>query len=152
MEEQEFDNLEELMGEPPGGFNHGRHNGLSLDTKDHQQYELRFTGGFGIAHPFDGGTKGNGPNGRNVLAPGEYVDTTILRLEVEKRLGATYAEIAVLYGSKRLDDEQRERRSTIDTVMLKLQRAGANMYQFAEVVGMNQRTMNRALVRAREAA
>lgn len=143
----EYENLEALMSEPPGGYNHGALDGNSLDTNDHQQYDLRFTGTFGIVGMNEGGTKGN----RDILAPNEYVDWDELKSMAEKELGVEPGEIERLYSAKKLKAHLLPRRAEVDAKILHVYTAGGNMYQFALAIGMNTRTLTRALNRAKQA-
>lgn len=148
-----------LMEEPPDGYNHGRAAGTSsdderksshrsLDGKDWQVLELYRDGGYAIAWPGDMGTRGN----RDVLAPDEFVNFDVLQPLVEERLGFTYAEVKRVYGLRGQPSRENVRiRNVLDARILELYDAGANMFKFAEVVGMKQRTMNRAVARAKGA-
>lgn len=139
-----------IMEEAPGGQNHGRMNGSPLDDR-YSGVDLRLGEGFSIVSESEGGTKSFTPNGRLTLPSDVYVDTEVLQAQVEEKLGFTYEQIASVYSVKRLPDHLRQLRDDIDRRMLALSRAGGNMAEFARIVGLNQRTMERALARARNA-
>ncbi len=144
FESEDFESeLEDLMQEPPHGFNHGvKNRGTSLECDG--VFGFRVNGGWTIVWPGNGGTKGN----RHVLAEDEYVDEDVLALEIEDRLGHSLEDVKAAYSQRgRITPEHKVVRDDIDAKILSLYEAGANMFQFALYVGMNQRTMNRAIVK-----
>lgn len=105
--------------------------------------------GWSVVHVRDNSEDNGGvTTHRGVLHPDEYVDEDLLRRMVEEEFGYTHEQIESVYSVKKLKTDQRQLRDAIDARMLALRRSGANMFQFAEAIGLNQRTMNRALVRA----
>ncbi len=164
MNDEDYDETLALMEEPPGGHNSGHKrvsyttdvydaervsptgtHRVSLDTNPLQDLH----GGWGVKHPGHGGTRGN-PGGA-VVHPDEYVDTDLLRAMALDEFGYTAEQVAAVYHTKKIKSDLTQLRADMDARILGLRRAGANMYQFADAVGINQRTMNRALVRAEEA-
>ena len=140
--------LEELMQEPPGGENHGRLNGVSMNGG--VGFDMRLGAGYHIVDRHHGGVRGN-PGG-NVLHPVEYVDPAVLSVQVEEEFGFTKAEVHSVYTVKKLRHDQRRLRDAIDARVLALSRSGGNMALLARVLEVNPRTMERALARARGAA
>jgi hypothetical protein len=86
---------------------------------------------------------------RGTLHPDEYVDYHGLRDLIEADLGFSYAEITAAYKTGRPTAEQRQQREKIDARLLALSRAGGNMTEFANAVGLGHATVERALARAR---
>jgi hypothetical protein len=110
-------------------------------------------GGFIVLDPARGGREAAALGmtaHRGVLHPDEYVDFFTLREQVEEALGFTYAEVSAAYSDGRPTAEQRQQREKIDARMLALSRAGGNMAEFAKAVGISEKTVDRALARARE--
>lgn len=138
-----------VMEEPPGGPNHGRLDGYTLDTQEMVTLGFRYDGGFGVTDEGHGGTKGN-PGG-HINHPDVYVDADALRAMALAEFGFTADQVESVYHTKKIKAHLTQLRARMDARMLSLRRSGANMYRFAEAVGLNQRTMNRALVRAEEA-
>lgn len=87
---------------------------------------------------------------RGVLHPDEYVDPATLRAAAEESLGFTYAEVSAAYKNGRPAADQRQLREKIDARLLALSRAGGRMVTMASVFGLNEKTIDRALVRARD--
>ncbi len=87
---------------------------------------------------------------RGVLQNDEYVDFFALREAVEADLGYSYADVSAAYANGRPTAEQRQLREKIDARLLALSRAGGNMEQLAKVLDLNEKTVDRALRRARE--
>jgi hypothetical protein len=160
MSEPEFDTLEALMQEPPGGYNHGR--AASSDPEAEGRYVplgvreqqaaafMREGRGFTVVLEGDEHDAGMTAH-RGVLQPGEYVDFFALRSKVEAALGYTYAQISAAYATGRPQADQRQLRDKIDARLLALSVAGGNMTVLAKVLGMGHATMERALARAKEA-
>lgn len=154
-----------IMAEPPGGANHGRiatidpeDEGRWIDASPEAEW-MRDDQGFGIVET-SRGSDGRGTTygahdagmttHRGVLHPDEYVDSSTLRLMIEKRLGFTYEEITSVYRQGPLAPESRQLRDKIDARMLALSRAGANMTVLADGLGIPVRTIENAVRRARE--
>ena len=87
---------------------------------------------------------------RGTLHPDEYVDFFALREAVEADLGYAYADVTFAYANGRPSTEQRQLREKIDARLLALSRAGGNMEQLAKALGISEKTIDRALKRARE--
>lgn len=147
-ETEGFDDIEALMQEPSGGFNHGSLNGVSLDTNQAQTDDYLRGKGWSVVFPYKDGLKGN-PGG-GTLHPDEYVDTDLLRARALEEFGYTADQIAAVYSRPggAIKHELSQLRAEMDARMLALRDSGANMFQFAEAIGLNQRTMNRAVDRA----
>ena len=109
------------------------------------QEEEFAAGGFSIIDRTDGGLVAH----RGVLHPSEYVDFFALREQVEEELGFTYAAIAAVYKQGPKSAEQRQQREQIDARLLALSRAGGSLISLAEAIGLNEKTIDRALVRAK---
>ena len=153
-----------LMEETPGGENHGYsvvsynddHAGPQVTRRDLAGRLVRMDQGGGYTRdemPF-GVVSGKDEGGlvahRGVLAPGEYVDGFVLRDAVQADLGFTYGDVASAYALGRPTTEQRQLREKIDSRLLALSRAGGNMEQLAKALGLSEKTVDRALRRARE--
>lgn len=87
---------------------------------------------------------------RGVLHGDEYVDFFDLRAKVEAEFGFTYAEVSAAYRGGRPSAEMRQMREQIDARMLALSHAGGSMILLAEALGLNEKTIDRALARAKE--
>ncbi len=102
-----------------------------------------------------GGSYGAGDMGmtshRGILHPDEYIDFFALRAQVESEFGHSYEAIASAYKVGRPTAEARQTRDEIDAQVLALSRAGGNMAEFAVAVGLSEKTVDRALARARAA-
>lgn len=167
MNDEQHDELLALLEEPPGGHNSGyKRVSYTTDVYDAERVSPTGThrvslgtdsanalqdmhGGWGVTHAGHGGTRGN-PGGA-VLGRDEYVDANLLRDMALEEFGYTAEQVESVYTVKKIKSHLTQLRAEMDARMLGLRRAGANMYQFAEAIGINQRTMNRALVRAEEA-
>lgn len=154
---------ERLMEEVPGGENHGftsdayvdddgaprvtrRPNDLTLARLDQRGLGAG-EGRFGIVTGReDGGLIAH----RGILHPDEYVDLTVLRLAAEESLGFTYAEVSAAYKNGRPTAEERQLREKIDARMLVLSRSGGSMKTLADMLDLSEKTVDRALTRARE--
>jgi len=151
-----------IMSEPPGGENHGysvssfkdddetprrARRDLSMRLARVEQVGLGSEGGGYdvVAGKEEGGLVAH----RGVLQPDEYVDFFALRAEVEAELGFTYGDVAAAYALGRPSNEQRQLREKIDARLLALSRAGGNMEQLARVLDLSEKTVDRALRRAR---
>lgn len=88
---------------------------------------------------------------RGVLHPAEYVDPAVIVPAVERRLGFTKAELHLVYRQGRKSAAQRELRARIDARLLELQSSGGNLELLARIVGVDRKTLGRALARARAA-
>ena len=88
---------------------------------------------------------------RGVLHPDEYVDEPLLQIMVERRLGFTYEQIRSVYkqGGTPLTNTQRQLRAKIDARLLALSASGGIMALLAQAVGLNEKTIDRALARAK---
>lgn len=87
---------------------------------------------------------------RGVLHPDEYVDVNVLRAAVEDALGYSYADVSAVYArGGRLSPEQRQLRDRIDSRLLALSRSGGTMKVLADALDLNEKTIDRALARAR---
>lgn len=155
---EELNEIESLMAEPPGGENHGRKavegHDLSgahtlrqpLNVHDLQVRDFQIAGGWTVQQ----GHQAGGTAHRGVLMPGEHVDVSVLRSKVEAGLGFTYAQISAVYSPGRLAASQRQLRARIDARLLALSRAGGNMALLAKVLDLSEKTLDRALARARQ--
>lgn len=158
-----MEDLQDIMGEAPGGDNHGisldsyvdevgaprvtrRDLSRRLSSLDQRGLE-RVGSRFGVV---TGKEEGGLVAHRGVLAPGEYVDPFVLRDAVEAELGYSYADVSAVYGNGRPSAEQRQLREKIDARLLALSRAGGNMEQLAKALALSEKTIDRALSRARE--
>jgi hypothetical protein len=88
---------------------------------------------------------------RGVLHPDEYVDIARLLPAVEARLGFTRDELRWVYRQGRKSAAQRMLRTRIEARLLRLAESGGNMEMLARVVGIERKTIGRALARARRA-
>lgn len=142
-----------LMEEPSGGHNHGRMDGNTLDTDESVAFGFRFDGGWHVADIRSNKDEAGGlVSHRGVLAPAEYVDPDVLRPMVEEALGFTVDDVTSVYTSRgRFRNDLRQLRARIDARLLALSRSGGNMAALARSLGINPRTMERALARARAA-
>lgn len=154
---------QDIMSEPPGGDNHGFAVGFYKDDDDTQHKSRRDQSmrlqrleqvglgadGSGVS-VVSGKDEGGLVAHRGVLAPGEYVDGFVLRDAVQAELGFTYGDVASAYALGRPTTEQRQLREKIDSRLLALSRAGGNMEQLAKALGLSEKTVDRALRRARE--
>ena len=151
-----------IMEEPPVGDNHGIDVGYHTDESGSPQVTRRDLSGrlakydqkgldtgdsrFGVVYGKDeGGVVAH----RGVLQDNEYVDFFALREQLEEDFGFTYADIALAYKNGRPSADQLQLRAQIDARVLELSRAGGNMAQFAKAVGVSEKAIDRALVRAR---
>lgn len=122
------------------------------DLKDLMQSEAYTSdeelavGGFSVIDRTDGGMVAH----RGTLHPDEYVDSATLREAAEASLGFTYEEISSVYRQGPLAPEQRQLRERIDARLLALSRAGGAMATLASVLKLNEKTVDRALARARD--
>ena len=87
---------------------------------------------------------------RGTLHPDEYVDENVVRDAAEEVLGFTYEEISSVYKQGPKSPEQRQLRAKIDARLLALSRSGG-LSKLAEILGLNEKTLDRALARARDA-
>jgi hypothetical protein len=166
---------QELMEEPPGGYNHGyaasadpQEEGrwLSLDVESAQAQEFMRHGGFGIVEVSrgnggTGGTYGSGDAGMtNSLSSDNvkpYVDMERVKELVEEELGFTLAQVESAYlVPGRPTAERSELRARIDARLLELSAKGGNLSALARVFGWpiyengQCRIVERALSRARD--
>lgn len=87
---------------------------------------------------------------RGVTHPDEYVDIDVLRASIEEALGYSYADVSAVYArGGRLTAEQRQLRERIDSRLLALSRSKGNMKVLADAFDLNEKTIDRALVRAK---
>lgn len=117
-----------------------------MDGSTHVQEEEFAASGFSVIDRTGGGLVAH----RGVLHPDEYVDFFALREQVEEELGFTYAAIAAAYKDGRPSAEQRQQREKIDARLLALSRAGGSLVSLAAAIGLNEKTIDRALVRAKK--
>jgi hypothetical protein len=117
-----------------------------------------FVDGFGVVDTSrgvsEGSTYGTTDAGmtahRGAVADEEYVDADALRAVAEADLGFTYADVSAVYArGGRLTAEQRQLREKIDARLLALSRAGGNMALLARTFDLSEKTVDRALVRAK---
>lgn len=127
------------------------------DFRPRREYALEADATFGRhvvnADHHEGRSAGGITTHRGILHPDEYVDPKELRKLVERELGYTTREVHSVYvrPGGRLPDSKLDLREAIDARLLALQEAGGNMTALATVLGIGERTMDRALSRAREA-
>lgn len=157
------EDIRSLMEESPVGGNHGVTVDSYVDEGGAAQVTRRDLSGrlarvdqkgldtgdsrFGIVTSRDdGGLVAH----RGVLHPDEYVDYFALREQVEDDLGFTYADVSAAYATGRPTTEQRQLREKIDARLLALSRAGGNMETLAKALALSEKTIDRALARARE--
>lgn len=132
-----YEDIESIMSEGPGG---------ETSSAD----EFLSAGGWGIATLDGGGRDGGLVAHRGVVHPEEYVDADILRDAACEALGFSYEEITSVYRQGPLAPEQRQLREKIDARLLALSHAGGNMRQLAQALAINEKTLDRALNRARD--
>lgn len=110
---------------------------------------VRATDGWSIVSPAWGDHGGLRAH-RGTLHPDEYVDRGRLVALLEEELGYTLTQLHSVYSTGgRIPNSRRELRGRIDARLLALATAGGNMTMFARVTGLNETTLDRALVRAR---
>jgi len=175
----ENDNIEKIMEEAPGGDNFGRRPvtgdddydpavKLPLDAEGGRVLDLLspedvddappWGAGFGIVDVRRGsgaaGTYGATDMGmtahRGTLHPDEYIDEEALRSAAEEALGFSYAEVSAVYRQGPKSPEQRQLRARIDARLLALSVSGG-LPKLAEILGVNEKTLDRALKRAKDA-
>lgn len=118
----------------------------------HEAIDFVRGGGWSIVSIRDGDESGGLTSHRGVLHPHEYVDADRLRDLVEEELGFTYLDIHSVYSTGgRIANHLFSLRDRIDARLLEIAQEGANMDAFGRVVGVNSRTLDRALARARSA-
>jgi hypothetical protein len=155
-------NTQDIMEETPEGPNSGVSHGAYVDeqgsprrTRNHlnmrlaklDQRGLETVGSrYGVVSgKEDGGLVAH----RGVLHPDEYVDPLALSLAVRAELGVSIFDIGFAYKMGRPTAEQRQLRDEIDSRLLALSRAGGNMTQAAQAFGISEKTVDRALTRAK---
>lgn len=157
----------DVMAEPPNP-NHGSKAStepekggrqIPLDVATMLTTDLLRSEGFGVVETGrgsgrTGSTYGDKDAGmtthRGVLHGDEYVDFFDLRAKVEAEFGFTYAEVSAAYKGGRPTADMRQMREQIDARMLALSHAGGSMITLAEALGLSEKTIDRALARARE--
>jgi hypothetical protein len=87
---------------------------------------------------------------RGVLHPDEFVDTVELGTLVEETIGFSLIDIRDAYRQGPKTAAVRERRERIDARLLALSRSGGSLATMAALLGLNEKTIDRALVRARD--
>jgi hypothetical protein len=87
---------------------------------------------------------------RGVLHPDEYIDQAVLREAAEEALGFTHEEVSSAYRVGRSTTEQRQLRERIDARLLALSRSGGSMVTLSSALGLSEKTVDRALRRARD--
>lgn len=108
--------------------------------------------GYTIVDPEHDGRNSGMVAHRGVLHPDEHVDYERLVGLVEGELGFSFDELRSVYSTGgRIADHLRVLRGRVDARLLALSRAGSNMDLFSRVTGVNPRTVDRALSRARAA-
>jgi phage terminase small subunit len=85
---------------------------------------------------------------RGVLHPDEYLDEEAVRAMFERELGFTVAQVRSVHRQGRTSKAQRELRTRVDARLLAISRAGGNMTALAGVVGLQPKSLQRALSRA----
>jgi hypothetical protein len=156
------DDIERIMEETPEGDNHGIVVDYFMDdgttqvtrrdlagrlAKVDQKGLLTGESRFGIVVGKDeGGLVAH----RGVLQDDEYVDFFLLREQVEAEFGMTYGEITTVYQNGRPNAAVLQNRAKVDARLLELSRAGGNMAQLAKALGLSEKTIDRAIARARE--
>lgn len=132
------EDISDIMSEGPGGY---------------EPSEQEFAeGGFTVLVPSRGGREADDlgmTSHRGPLVGDEYVDTNALRTAVEESLGFTYAEVSAVYRQGPLASEQRQLRDRIDSRLLALSRSGGSMRILADSLDLGEKTIDRALTRAR---
>jgi hypothetical protein len=86
---------------------------------------------------------------RGILHEDEYVDEPLLKLMIERRLGFTYEQIRSAYRQGPTSADTRQLRDKIDSRLLALSRSGGLMTPLAQAIGLNEKTLDRALARAK---
>ena len=160
--------MNEIIAEPPHGDNHGSKASdapektgrqLPLDVAAMQTGDLMRSEGFGVVEPQHGSGRTGSTYGakdagmtvhRGVIHPDAYVDEDALRTAVEESLGHTYEDVSSAYTNGRPTAEQRQLRERIDSRLLALSRSGGNMALLARTMEISEKTIDRALTRARE--
>lgn len=137
--------FEALMSEAPDGNDYARGRveaELYEEDGSHAGFHL-----VGQGVPFeDGGMVAH----RGPVHPDEYIDQDVLRDAAEAALGFTSEEVSSAYPrGGRLSPELRQLRDRIDTRLLALSHAGG-LPKLAEIFGLNEKTLDRALARARD--
>jgi hypothetical protein len=153
---------QDIMGETPEGENHGvsahhfvdetgapRESRIDLGMRLARLDQRGLEGADSRYGIVTGKDEGGLVAHRGVLQDGEYVDFFELRVQLEEEFGFTYADIAAAYRNGRPTAEQLQLRVRIDARVLELSRAGGNMEQFAKAVGISEKAVDRALIRAR---
>lgn len=87
---------------------------------------------------------------RTVLHEDEYVDAETLADQIEQEFGYTTEEVAAVYRQGPKTATQREFRTHIDARLLALSLSGASMVAVGKALGLTEKTIERALARARE--
>jgi hypothetical protein len=158
----------QFIEEPPHGENHGSKAStepdkggrqIPLDVETMLSADLMRSEGFGVVET----SRGSGATGstygakdagmtahRGILHPDEYVDPDVLTDAVEAALGYSYEDVSSAYKNGRPTAEQRQLRDRIDSRVLALSRSGGNMALLARTLEVSEKTIDRALVRARE--
>lgn len=120
----------------------------------HEPSEQEFAdGGFSVLVPARGGREAADLGmtaHRGTLVGDEYIDPFVLRAEVEQALGHSYEDVSSVYRQGPLAAEQRQLRDRIDSRLLALSRSGGSMTTLAKVLDMSEKTVDRALARARQ--
>jgi hypothetical protein len=116
-----------------------------------------FTDGFGIVDT----TRGEGAGAtygatnagmtahRGDLDVDTYIDPAEIQAAVEESLGFTYEEVSSAYKQGPKSAAVRQLRERIDARLLALSRARGNMAVLATALGLNEKTVDRALARGR---
>ena len=164
-----MNDADSLMQEPPHGYNQGSAGGSEVDdrrgrsvplsTAAHQAQHEMFGDtsvaddhipGFSLAGPAipfaDDGMTAH----RGTLHPDEYIDPDALQGAIEQALGFTYEDVSSAYMTGRPTAETRQLRERIDSRLLALSRSGGNMALLARTMEISEKTIDRALIRARE--
>jgi hypothetical protein len=87
---------------------------------------------------------------RGVLHPDEYVDEHRTSVEVERHFGFGRTDVGEVYVQGPKSAAQRELRAQIDARFLEIRKAGGNVELLARYLGMDRKTIGRALTRARQ--
>lgn len=160
MNELDMDQLDEVMQEPPGGYNHGRASrssarfGINLSaeemkTSDHLSDD---NAGWDLSSMEGGAQQSRGgiTSHRGVLHPDEYVHAEALERLLEENLGVSLDEFDEAYRSRgRPSPEVLATRVKLDRVFLAVVEDGGNVEELARILGIARARIYDAAERAR---
>lgn len=113
-------------------------------------------GGWRVVSPRDGsmGDRGGLTAHRGVLTDDEWrwLNREAVVADVERRLGFTVDELRRAYCQGRPSAAKLALRARVDGRLLELRRSGANLSLLARVTDVHEKTLSRALARARAAS